>query len=96
MYRFDELARPPCRSGRGSVAKELRIMKLSQNVGTADRVARLGLGAVLGVLLLAGIVAAPLSYLVGVLSVIMLATGALGFCPIYRVVGMRTGPIQRV
>jgi hypothetical protein len=71
-------------------------MKLTQNVGTLDRIARLGLGAVLGVLFIAGIVAAPLSYLVGLLSVIMLATGALGFCPIYALVGVRTCPIQRV
>jgi len=71
-------------------------MQLTQNVGTIDRIARLGLGAVLGVVFLAGIVAAPLSWLVGVLSVIMLATGALGFCPIYRILGVRTCPIQRV
>lgn len=71
-------------------------MQLNQNVGTLDRIARLGLGAVLGVVFLAGFVATPLSWLVGVLSVIMLATGALGFCPIYRVVGVRTCPIQRV
>lgn len=45
---------------------------------------------------LAGIVVAPLGYLVGLLSVIMLATGALGFCPIYALVGVRTCPIQRV
>jgi hypothetical protein len=71
-------------------------MKLTQNVGTIDRIARLGLGAVLGVVFLAGIVAAPLSYLVGVLTIIMLATGALGFCPIYAILGVRTCPIQRV
>lgn len=71
-------------------------MQLNQNVGTLDRIARLGLSAVLGVVFLAGFVATPLSWLVGVLSVIMLATGALGFCPIYRVVGVRTCPIQRV
>lgn len=71
-------------------------MQLNQNVGTLDRIARLGLGAVLGAVFLAGFVATPLSWLVGVLSVIMLATGALGFCPIYRVVGVRTCPIQRV
>ena len=71
-------------------------MNLTQNVGTLDRIARLGLGAGLGIIFLAGIVATPLSWLVGLLSVIMLATGALGFCPIYRVVGVRTCPIQRV
>lgn len=71
-------------------------MKLTQNVGTLDRIARLGLGAVLGVVFLAGIIAAPLSWLVGLLSVIMLATGALGSCPIYTLLGVRTCPIQRV
>jgi hypothetical protein len=96
MYRFGALARPLHRRGRGSVAKETRIMNLTQNVGTLDRIARLGLGAVLGIVILAGIVASPLSWLVGALSVIMLATGALGYCPIYRIVGVRTCPIQRV
>jgi hypothetical protein len=71
-------------------------MKLSHNVGTPDRIVRLGLGAILGVVFMAGIVAVPLSYVVGVLSVIMLATGALGFCPIYALLGVRTCPLQRV
>ena len=71
-------------------------MKLTNNVGTLDRIARLGLGAILGVAFLASIVATPLSWLVGLLSIIMLATGALGSCPIYSLLGVRTCPIQRV
>jgi hypothetical protein len=71
-------------------------MKLQKNVGTIDRVARVGLALALGIAVITGIVAAPFSYLLAVLAVVFLATGAIGWCPIYFALGIRTCPIRRV
>jgi hypothetical protein len=42
-----------------------------------------------------GVVAAPLSLVAGVLGAILVATGALGFCPLYAVLGVSTCPAKR-
>jgi hypothetical protein len=70
-------------------------VKLTQNVGTIDRIARLALAVVLGAAFLTGAVAAPLGYVAAVLAVTMLATALSGFCPIYSLLRIRTCPIQR-
>lgn len=64
---------------------------MSQNVGTADRALR----AVIGILALAG--AFVLGWFSGwmvwaaaAVGVIMLGTAAVGFCPLYRLVGVNT------
>lgn len=69
-------------------------MKLQQNVGTPDRIVRVLLGIALGVAFVT--IAAPWSYVAAVLAVIMLVTGATGFCPLYALFGIRSCPIQRV
>ena len=70
-------------------------MKLTKNTGNADRLIRLVIAAVLATVALAGLVAAPWSYLALGLAGIMLATGLTGFCPIYAVFGISTCPRQR-
>ena len=55
------------------------------NEGTIDRVVRIALG--LGILSLAFI--GPQSPL-GYLGLIPLATGLIGFCPLYKVLGLST------
>ena len=61
-----------------------------KNVGTIDRVVRL----IVGIAFLAGfalnMVAAPLSYLVALIGLIALVTGAIGTCPAYSVIGINT------
>ena len=61
-----------------------------KNVGTIDRVVRI----IVGIALLAGfalnMVAAPLSYLVVLIGIIALLTGAIGTCPAYSVIGITT------
>jgi hypothetical protein len=67
---------------------------MTANVGTIDRVLR----AILGILLIAlpfvsdllvvqGPIGASVSVIVGV---VMLATSAMRFCPLYRILGVRT------
>jgi hypothetical protein len=55
------------------------------NEGPIDRVLRV----LLGVLLLALVFVGPHTWL-GWLGVIPLLTGLVGFCPLYRLIGIRT------
>ena len=67
-------------------------MKLPKNTGNADRLVRLVIAAVLAVVALTGLVAAPWSYLALAVAGIMLATGLTGFCPIYAIFRVSTCP----
>lgn len=58
---------------------------LGRNVGTVDRVIRI----VIGIALIAIVFAGPRSAW-GWIGVIPLATAFIGWCPLYRIVGLRT------
>jgi len=63
-------------------------MKL--NVGGLDRIIRIAAGAVLVGLAATGTVGAW-----GYVGVVLLVTGAIGFCPAYPLLGMNTCPMKR-
>lgn len=58
---------------------------MEQNEGSIDRVARV----LLGVVLLSLVFIGPHTWL-GLVGVVPLLTGIVGFCPLYRVMGLRT------
>jgi len=60
------------------------------NEGTIDRVARIVLG--LGILSL--VFVGPQSPL-GYIGLVPLATGLVGFCPIYKIFGLSTCPVKK-
>ncbi|MEZ4365584.1 MAG: DUF2892 domain-containing protein [Kofleriaceae bacterium] len=59
------------------------------NEGTIDRILRV----VVGLALLALVVVGPKTYL-GLFGLIPLVTGLVGFCPLYRLVGLSTCPVR--
>ena len=63
---------------------------MKSNVGGIDRVLRIVLGLVLIGLAATGTVGAW-----GWIGIVLLATAALGFCPLYTVLGFSTCPIKR-
>ena len=63
---------------------------MKTNVGGIDRVLRVMLGAVLIALTLMDTIGPW-----GWVGVVPLATAALGFCPLYAVLGLNTCPTQR-
>lgn len=66
-------------------------MKIGEkNVGKTDRVIRLVVGIILIGAFALGMVAAPWSYLIALLGIIALATGAIGTCSLYSVLGFDT------
>jgi hypothetical protein len=62
---------------------------MTHNEGTVDRVVRI----VLGLVLLSLIFVGPHTWF-GLLGLVPLVTGAVGFCPLYRVLGLRTCPVN--
>lgn len=62
---------------------------MKTNVGTVDRVLRIGGGLALIALAATGIVGAW-----GYVGVVPLLTGAMRFCPLYSVLGLRTCPLE--
>ena len=60
-------------------------MDISRNMGSADKIARLVLGALLIVLAITGTIGVW-----GWIGVIFVVTAFLNFCPLYRVLGIKT------
>ncbi len=54
-----------------------------KNMGTADRVTRVLLAIVVGVLYLAGTISGVLALILGIVAAVFLVTSAVGFCPGY-------------
>ncbi|MEL7401325.1 MAG: DUF2892 domain-containing protein [Pseudomonadota bacterium] len=60
-----------------------------QNEGTLDRIVRV----VLGLVLLSLTIVGPQS-MWGLVGLVPLITGAIGFCPLYKIVGLNTCPLK--
>jgi len=60
------------------------------NEGTLDR----GIRIVLGLGLLSLTVVGPQSML-GLIGIVPLVTGAVGFCPLYKILGLSTCPVPK-
>ena len=58
---------------------------MSRNEGSLDRLVRV----ILGCLLLSLVFVGPKT-LIGLIGIVPLFTGIVGYCPLYRVVGIRT------
>lgn len=66
-------------------------MKIGEkNVGTIDRVVRIIVGIALLAVFALNMVAAPWSYLIALIGVIALVTGAVGTCALYSLIGLNT------
>lgn len=60
---------------------------MTRNEGTIDRVVRI----VAGLALLSLVFVGPKTWL-GLIGLVPLVTGLVGYCPLYRILGIRTGP----
>lgn len=68
---------------------------MKKNMGNTDRLIRLMLGVVFGILYFNNMVAAPWGLILLVIGIVFFVTGLVGFCPIYRLVGITTCPIKK-
>lgn len=63
---------------------------MKKNVGITDRIIRIVIAVIIAALYIAGTINGTTALILGALSLIFLLTGLIGFCPIYRVLGLST------
>ncbi|MEN9348157.1 MAG: YgaP family membrane protein [Flavobacteriales bacterium] len=63
---------------------------MKTNVGQADRIIRVLLAVVFGILYFTQTVTGPLSYILLALGGVFILTAMVGFCPLYTLFGMNT------
>lgn len=68
---------------------------MKKNMGTADRVIRLIIAAVIGVLFYTGTLSGTLGIVLLVLAGIFVLTSFISFCPLYAPFGLSTCPSKK-
>lgn len=63
---------------------------MKKNMGTIDRVVRLIIAIVVGVLYWQNIIEGTLAYILLAAAAIFLLTSFISFCPLYALVGLKT------
>lgn len=63
---------------------------MKQNVGTTDKVIRILIAVVIGVLYFTNTISGTLAILLGILAVVFLLTSFINFCPLYLPFGINT------
>jgi len=67
------------------------------NIGKTDRIARLVIGlGLIATVLFTGLISASsaIGIIAIIVGVVLAATAAIKFCPLYRLLGMRTCPVE--
>lgn len=68
---------------------------MKKNMGGADRIIRIILALLVGVLYWQGIIDGTLAYVLIVLAAIFVLTSFIGFCPLYRLVSFNTCQVKK-
>ncbi len=63
-------------------------------MGTADRIIRLIIAAIVGVLYFTGVITGTLGIVLLILAGILVLTSFIGFCPLYAPFGIRTCSVK--
>lgn len=64
-------------------------------MGSADRIIRLLIAAVIALLYYSGIVSGTLGIVLLILALVFVATSLISFCPLYALFGMSTCPVKK-
>ena len=67
---------------------------MTKNMGNADRIIRIIIAAIIGVLYFTNIISGTLAIVLLVLSVVFILTSIISFCPLYTIFGIKTCPIE--
>lgn len=63
---------------------------MKSNMGNIDRLIRIGIAVIIGILFWQGVIEGTLAYVLIGLSVIFILTSLVSFCPLYTVFGIKT------
>ena len=67
---------------------------MKKNMGTADRIIRVIIAAIVGVLYFTGTISGTLGVVLLVLAGVFVLTSMISFCPLYSPFGIKTCPIK--
>ena len=70
------------------------MKKMKKNMGTADRIIRVIIAAIVGVLYFTGTISGTLGVVLLVLAGVFVLTSMISFCPLYAPFGIKTCPIK--
>jgi hypothetical protein len=68
---------------------------MKNNMGMIDKVLRVSLAVVVGVLIALGELQGTAAIVLGIFAAIFLITSLVGFCPVYTLVGLNTCPAKK-
>ena len=68
---------------------------MKKNMGTTDRIIRVIIAAIVGVLYFTGIISGTLGIVFLVLAGVFVLTSLISFCPIYAPFGIKTCPLKK-
>lgn len=63
---------------------------MKQNMGSNDRLLRLLVAAVIGILYFTGVISGGTAVILGLIAVVFFFTSLAGYCPLYSVFGVST------
>ncbi|MDF1520752.1 MAG: DUF2892 domain-containing protein [Brevefilum sp.] len=63
---------------------------MKKNMSSTDKIIRLVLAALIAVLYFTNVISGTWAIILGVLAVILLVTGLVGVCPLYKLLGIST------
>ena len=68
---------------------------MKKNMGSADRIIRVSIAAVLAFLYFNGTISGTLGIVAVVAAVVFVATSLISFCPLYPLLGINTCPTKK-
>lgn len=68
---------------------------MRKNMGTGDRAIRIALAAVFAYLYFGNIVTGTFGIILAIVGGVFLLTSLVGFCPLYRLVGINTCSVKK-
>ncbi len=63
---------------------------MKKNMGSIDRGIRIAIAITVGILYYADIISGTLAIVLGIFSIIFLLTSFIGYCPLYKPLGIKT------
>lgn len=68
---------------------------MKKNVGNTDKLIRIVLGIVMGILYFTNTVTGTFGFLLLIFGIVFIATSLIGFCPLYPLFGINTCPNKK-
>jgi fatty acid desaturase len=73
----------------------LNFKKMKKNMGAADRIIRVIIAAIVGVLYFTGTISGTLGLVLLLFAGVFVLTSLISFCPLYALFGISTCPYKR-